>query len=209
MAKKTSVYSNVELDQVKEGLIRNVEYLSTIDINTLEDDYKIMADFKGSPVIRITTKLEEKLDSYIVLIKDSIEQLHSIMRIEAKVTPEMGDLLDKLEVHMKEIEEYYNNRPPSTVVDREIFTTEFVERKNKKTGETFSVAVDVTALAANIPTQIKHGSKVQKIILGLLPIINDLREGRKDPKLLRGGQDLSPAMAFRLYQREKQALNQE
>ena len=197
MAKKDSIYRNVNLDVVKRELIRNVDYLMTISIENINDDIREYKDFREVMVPRIIASLEQKLDSYIVLIKESIEQLHTIMKIEMEVTEEMGVLLDHLENHMKSIETYFEKRPPEEIIEREHTITTIKKKKDNKTGEYTEYPSITILLAANIPTQIKYRAKIQKIILGLLPIINDIREGRKDPKLLKGDKDYPIAMLFK------------
>ena len=125
MAKKESIYKNLDLKQVKLELKKNVEYLGVISIEEINDDIDSYPDFRQVEVPRIVASLEQKLDSYIVLIKESIEQLHTIMRIEQEVSNEMGFLLDQLEEHMKAIELYFERRHPETIENRvhELFLT--------------------------------------------------------------------------------------
>ena len=204
MAKKESIYKNVDLKQVKRELTRNVEYLSTVNIETINDDIEEVTDFRGIPTPKIIATLEQKLDSYIVLIKESLEQLHTVMRIESTVTEDMGELIESLEEHMKLIETYFESRPPEEIQLREHIVSVTRMKKNKK-GDYVEVTSIARLIAANIPAQIKTRVKIQKIILGLLPVLNDLREGRKDQKLLRGGGEMSPAMKLRLMRKEKNA----
>lgn len=184
MAKKNNIYKNVELSTVKMELSRNVGYLSTVDISTLNDEIEIVHSGQG-PRPTVVASVEAKLDSYIVLIKDCITMLVTITTIEGEVSEYVENLIIKLEEHVKDIEHYFENRPPDSIQNRE----HFIEMESKK-GYVYTIKI----IAANIPTQIKNRSKIQKIILELKPIIASIKEARAEDKLLKGDKDIPPGL---------------
>lgn len=181
MRKKNNPYKNLDLTQVKEELHKNVGYLADIDIESLNDDIIMVTDARGLPQPQIVATIEQKVTSYILTIKECLEQLHVMMKLQQEVTPDMGLLLDQLEERMVDIETYFKKRDPKDIKDR-IHEIQMISKKN--------VPYTIKRVAANEPTQHNFRNKTRRIIIDLLPIINDLREGRKDPKLLRGDADL-------------------
>lgn len=187
MAKK-NVYKNLDLTSTKVELSRNIGYLSTEDIHTLNDDIEVVQTATG-PRPSIIASIESKLDSYIVVVKDSILMLSSIISIENEVSDFVLNLIEKLETHLLDIEKYFEQRPPELIENREHFVTMY---KKNRAGERIEYSVKI--IAANIPTQIKNRSKIQKIILELKPVIASIKDAKLEEQLLKGDKAMPPAM---------------
>lgn len=182
---KRNPYKNLDIDSLKRELLVNIEYLSSININALDDDIEIVTLATGSVAPSIVSSIEQKLDEYIMLIKDSIDQLNHITYIEQEVSEFVEKLIDKLEKLVLDLEEYFHRRPPGSTKLRE----HRIEMKSKRKGTYY-----VRKIAANIPTQNKNRSKILKIILQLKPIIQQIREMKEDEKLLKGNKEFPFSM---------------
>lgn len=190
MAKKKNPFQSLDLAQVKIELTRNVEYLSSIDIEDLQDDITENITSNGGVVPIVESSIEQKLDSFVVLIKDSVDQLKYITDIEQEVSEYVDTLLQKLKIHMKEIQDYFEKRPPESLCVRNWVTM----KTNRKTKHTY----EMKKLVANIPTQIKTRSKILKIMLELQPKVAMIEEAKGDELTIRGGKAIPWLMRNRL-----------
>jgi hypothetical protein len=190
MAKKKNPFQNLDLQQVKIELTRNVDYLASIQVEELQDDITDNVTAQGGVIPIVETSIEQKLDSYIVLIKDSVDQLKYITDIEQEVSVFVDTLLQKLKKHMKEIQDYFEKRPPESLCVRNWV----MEKTNKKTGYTYQIK----KLVANVPTQIKTRSRILKIILELQPKVATIEEAKGEELSIRGGKEVPWLMRARL-----------
>lgn len=181
MAKKQNPYKNLDLDFVKGELTKNVNYLSTINIDKIDDEIQTVVNVRGGSSPTVISSVEQKLDSYIVTIKDSITQLKHITGIEQEVSEFVETLLIKLETHIDKIEKYFHARPPETIENRE-HKIPMVSARGKP--------FVATIIAANIPAQIKTRSRILNIILDIKPIVENIKEARAEEISLRGGVDI-------------------
>ena len=123
MAKKQNPFQSLDLGQVKIELERNVNYISLFVLEEIEDEFTWNTTANGGMQPVVTTSIEQKLDSFIVLLKDSIDQLKYITDIELSVSEFVSELLTKLESHMREIQDYFDKRPPESLTERELITS--------------------------------------------------------------------------------------
>lgn len=181
MAKKKNPYQNLDLNFVKKELQKSVEYLSTINIEKLDDDIETVVNVRGGSSPTVISSIEQKLDSYVVTIKDSIIQLRHITSLEQEVSPFVEDLLIKLEKHIEHIESYFHARPLESIQNRDHFIPMTSAR-----GKEYLARI----IAANIPAQIKSRSKFLNIILDIKPIISNIKEAKAEEIKTRGGGEI-------------------
>lgn len=180
MAKKNP-YKNLDLEFVKKELTKNVRYLATITIDEIDDDIEVVVNTRGGSAPTIIASVEQKLESFIVMIKDSIVQLKHITSIEQCVSEFVEGLLEKLEEHIIQIENYFRARPPETIRNRE----HLIPMETSKGRQYYA-----RMIAANIPAQIKTRSKMLNIILDIKPIVEGIKEARAEEMSLRGDVDI-------------------
>lgn len=180
MAKrKRSLYKNLDISAVKVELQRNINYIQSVDIEQIDDELDEDMTATGGKVLRVIASIEQKLDSLITLIKDSIDQLKYITDLEGAdefVEHSISALKDSL----KMMQAYYDARPPESLQMR----VHWVERKTKRG------SYQMKKIAANVPTQIKNRSKVLKIILDLQPTIAQIEEAREEEISLKGDKEI-------------------
>lgn len=182
--RKQSIYNNIDLEDVKTELQRNINYIDSIDILDLDDEIEIDYSSYGTNCIQVIERLEDKLTSLIILIKNSIEQLKYITDLSEAdefVEGSFIALTEAINIMVK----YYDERPPELLENR---VYELVRKK--KNGDSYTVKKTI----ANISRQIKSRSTVQKIILQLKPLISNLQEKREDQVLLKGNKQIPVAL---------------
>ena len=166
MSRKKNIFKNLNLKAVRQELYRNVEYIDSVNLELLNDEIEFSLTATGGLVPKVTTTIEQRINSMIVLIQDSIQQMKHIVESEG-MDDFIQDLLDSLKDKIKEFQIYYASRPPTTLKNRE-----HVIKRKTKAGKEY----DVKILAANVPSQVTYRSKTLKIITELAPIIATLDE---------------------------------
>ena len=190
MAKKNT-YTKVDLDLVRDEIISNVNYLASIDLSKLDDEIKWVTLATGQTAPKITTSVEEKLNSFSNLLKDTIEQLKYVIDSQKEVTATDKLLLIKLKGYLDLMEMYFKNRPIESLVDRV-----HEEIKTSKRGTTYKVEL----MAANVPQQINNRSKIFKHILTSKPLISQIEDFSNSVEIEAKGRQI---LSYRL----KKVLN--
>lgn len=181
MAKAKNPYQNLDLEFVKGELTKSVNYLAIIDIDSIDDEIETVVNVRGGSAPTVISSVEQKLDSYIVTIKDSITQLKYITSLEGEVSTFVESLLVKLEKHIFYIERYFLARPLSKIKNREHLIPMVTVK-----GKPYTARI----IAANIPAQIKSRSKFLNIILSIKPVVSGIKEARTEELKTRGGAEI-------------------
>lgn len=184
MAQKKNSYQRVDLDVVKLNLQRNVDYLASIDVSKLKDEVGFSTTTGGGSVPKVISSIEQQIGSFVNLIIESIEQLKRITEIEKSVSAWVENLLNHLSRHIDQIENYFNIRPPETIVNRTITVPRTSRGK----------AYDQILIAANIPTQQNTRTKTLRIVLQMKQILISLEGDKKEDSLSKGGNSVHPRL---------------
>lgn len=180
MAKRKSLYKDTDFKNVKKEIEKNIVYLKKQTIESFTDDLDWNTTSNGGRILIVVASIEQKLNSYITLIKDSIEQLSYIVAGEG-VTDFVVNNLQVLKKMLERMHKYYDSTPPDKITTREYY-----EERTSKSGKT----TKLKRIAANIPTQLTSRSKIQKIILQLQPEINSLENTIQEEIQLRGDKEI-------------------
>jgi len=176
-AAKKNNYQKIDIGIIKLNVERNIKYLSSIDVSKIEDEVAFTTTTNGGSAPKVISSIEQQISSFVNLITESVEQLKRITEIENKVSPWVENLLDDLKSHLDEIENYFNIRPPETIINR----TKTVTRTSR--GKTY----DQILIAANIPTQQNARTKNLRIVLQMKQIILSMEVNKKEESLGKGG----------------------
>jgi hypothetical protein len=145
VAQKKSSLTGINLELIKEEVSKNIEHIESANILDINDDIDFVPTQTGGTVPRVTTSIEQKMSSYVVLVKGSIDQFKYIVEVEQQVTSQSEILITRFKKILQNIRDYYKTNSQETISNRE----HLIERTSGK-GKTYALKV----LAANIPTQI-------------------------------------------------------
>jgi hypothetical protein len=177
VAQKKNNYQKIDIGIVKLNVQRNIDYLASINVAKIEDEVGFTTTTGGGSVPKVISSIEQQLGSFVNLIIESIEQLKRITEIEKTVSPWVENLLYQLTTHIDAIENYFNIRPPETIVNRKIS----IPRTSR--GKTY----DQILIAANVPTQQNTRTKTLRIVLQMKQIMISLEKDQKEEKFSKGG----------------------
>lgn len=187
MAKKKNVYSQVSLGGLKEEIDSIVEYLSTIDPESLTDEVDWKVTQKGTMPM-IVAKIEEVLDNALINVKDCSLMLVNIVEIEG-VSEYIINHLDTIKAKLNEIQEYYKKRPISAIEHRRlVYSVPGKATAKNPNPQTRSLSF----LVATKYQQIAYRSRITKKIYEAVPILEKL-QSLKDEADFKGDIQLPPS----------------
>lgn len=192
MAKRVNnSYKSLDISQVKEELNKNIRFLSSVDITSISDDIEWETDFRGIQTPKVETSIEQKIETYILNVKDSIEQIQYIINQEKEVSLEVNEKLDIIQEHLSIVKNHIDSLNPNDITPR-FFTMWLTSKKG--------VPYEVKKIAANKTKQHTFRQKIGKIVRELDPIIESIKENRKGSSLQRGGKQI-PISVYRKYRK--------
>jgi hypothetical protein len=185
MAKKQNVYGSLDLDVIKKEMEGIMQYLQSLIIETLADEIRWTSTSTGGMAPSIISTIEDKIKTSIIVLYDFVSQLEVIVKNEG-ISDFVIEHIDNIRLKMNEIQNYYLQREPSSLVHR--YETIKVG-ENKKTGRD-KIA---TIKCATKEQQIRTRSEVQKKILQILPKLGQLESLKKEIQI-KGGTDIPPSL---------------
>lgn len=183
MAKRKNRFEKVDLKTVREELRKNVDYLRNINVEAIEDEIDYITIAGGTQKPSIISSIEQKLNSFMVLTKASIEQLKYIVEADDQITLGSQDMLDFLKSYLIDMENYFKSRNPTSMSTRykEVTCT------NAK-GKPYVVKL----IGANVPTQLTTRTKILEIILQSQILVSQIENfQQEEEKEAKGGGDIS------------------
>jgi hypothetical protein len=186
MAKKLSVYNEVQTASLKKELKGVVDYLTSFNFKTLEDRIKWKTLPTGKSIPYVVSTIENSIETCIAVIKNSVDMIISIHSKEGNYD-ELKKQIDITTDTLKELQDYFFNKELIGIEDRDLV---FEIGKTKK-GD----AVLYNVLAASSEDQIKKRGKISQDIIKILPLIEKI-QSLKESVLVRGGYEIPHRMAI-------------
>lgn len=190
MQKFKSVFTNAELNDIKEEVDKSLIEVNNTEFELLDDELAFKTLGNGASIPYIISSIEDKLSSTIIVLEDSVEQLKAIRNIDG-LSEYIEIRCDTIKEKVKELQSYYKSRTHADVTHR--FKKHQVT--NKK-GVTYDLKIE----AATKEQQVRVRSTIQKKILKILIIIDQLLQ-ETESKRLKGGVELPERMLFKTESR--------
>ena len=190
MKKFKSVFTNAELDDIKVEVDKSLIEVNNTEFEYLEDELAFRTIGTGAAMPYIISSKEDKLTSTIIVLEDSVEQLKAIRNIDG-LSEYIELRCETIKEKIKELQNYYKVRTHAEVVHR------FKEHQmtNKK-GVTYTIKIE----AATKEQQVRVRSNIQKKILKILIVIDQLLQETED-KRLKGGAEIPERMTIKTQAR--------
>jgi uncharacterized coiled-coil protein SlyX len=182
MAKKSSVYSKVNFQTLKNELFGTMKYLAAEKVDdSLEDDIDWKINKKGgvnpSPVSTLEKKIETQMNTVETCSK-IIKVIFEKEGLSELVKTGIETLTDKL----NEVENYYAERPIS-------------EMDKRYVTKVFSGGKPITFMVISREDRINSRTRVLEKIFRVKPMLTEL-ETLKEEIMLKGGYDIPESMMY-------------
>ena len=190
MAKFKTLFTNANIDYIKEEVDKSLIEIHHTDFETLEDEVAMRTIGMGGKVPYIISSIEDKINTTVTVLDDTIEQLKAI-RNEDGYNDFVVTRCDTIKVKLSELQEYYRERTSKEVTHRFKDHTMY----NKK-GDPFTYTIE----CATKEQQIKQRSGAQRKILKILTALDYLLQ-EEEAKRLKGNMEMPERMTYKTKKR--------
>lgn len=180
MAKKISVYNEIQTEILKTELKGVIKYLTSFDFVTLEDRVKWKTLPTGKNLPYVVSTIENSIETCIAVIKNSVDMIISIHSKEGN-TSTLKQQIDTTTNTLKLLQDFFFNKELVLIEDRDL---QFEIGRTKK-GDTIIYNV----LAASAEDQIKKRGRISQDITKILPLIEKLQT-LKESIIVKGGYEI-------------------
>ena len=179
MAQKLkTIFTSLELDLIKAELDKALDEVYRTNFDQLEDEIAYRTNMSGLMQPYIISSIEDKLNSTILVMEDSTEQLKAIKNREG-----FNEFLtfncDIIQKKVNQLQEYYRYKTNSEIEHR---FKEYVHTTAK--GKTINIKLE----ACTKEQQIKTRSSIQRKILKIVTNIELIRQENDKKTLMRGAE---------------------
>lgn len=175
MARKTSIYSKVNFQTLKNELFSTMKYLAAEKVDgSLRDDVDIKFNKRGEPKLVPVATIEKKIETQMAVVDTCSKILKSIFDKEG-LSDDIKTAIETLTSKIEQVENYYSERPIS----------ELAKRYNE----------NPHILIISKEDRITSRTRVLEKIYKVKPLITEL-ENMKEDVLLKGGYEIPESMMY-------------
>jgi hypothetical protein len=179
---KKNIYSGANFEEIKLELDKALSELALLPIEKATDEKEERTGINGMKTPFIISSIEDKLKTAMVVINDSTEQLKVIYNEEG-MTDFVSRKLYIIKAKLDQIQEYYKSRTYSEIKHR--FYIETVTKFTSKGPKD----IEIKLPAATKEDQVKTRSNIQKQILRVIPILNQIGSSTEEI-LIKGDKEI-------------------
>ena len=186
MAKKISVYNEIQTEILKTELKGVIKYLTSFDFETLEDRVKWKTLPTGKSIPYVVSTIENSIETCIAVIKNSVDMIISVHSKEG-ITSVLKEEIDRTTETLKLLQQFFFNKELLHIEDRDL---EFEIGKTRAGN-----IIMYNVLAASAEDQIKKRGKISQEITKILPLIEKLQT-LKETIIVKGGYEIAESMMY-------------
>lgn len=191
MSKIKTVFIGAEMDLIKVELDKALDAVYYTNFFELDDEIAYRTNMAGLRQPYIISSIEDKLNSVIVVLEDSTEQLKAIRNVDGLTDfVEMRSAM--IQKKVKDLQEFYRNKTYAEIAHR-FKEYSFTNSKGKL------ITIELEASTKEQQTRVR--STIQKKILKILTNI-ELILAEAEKKRLIGGAEIPERMTFKTESRK-------
>lgn len=191
MAKIKTVFVGAEMDLIKVELDKALDAVYYTDFFELEDEIAFRTNMTGLRQPYIISSIEDKLNSVIVVLEDSTEQLKAIRNVDGLT--EFVDLrCEMIKKKVKDLQKFYENKTYADINHR-FKEYSFTNSKGKL------ITIELEASTKEQQTRVR--STIQKKILKIITNL-EIILAEAEKKRLIGGAEIPERMTFKTESRK-------
>lgn len=191
MAKIKTAFIGAEMDLIKVELDKALDAVYYTNFFELDDEIAYRTNMAGLRQPYIISSIEDKLNSVIVVLEDSTEQLKAIRNVDG-LTDFVEIRSAMIQKKVKDLQEFYRNKTYAEITHRFKEYT-FTNSKGKL------ISIELEASTKEQQTRVR--STIQKKILKVLTNI-ELILAEAEKKRLINGAEVPERMTFKTESRK-------
>lgn len=191
VSKLKTIFKSLDLDLIKSELDRALEEVYRTNFDQLEDEIAYRTNMSGLMQPYIISSIEDKLNSTILVMEDSTEQLKSIKNKEG-FTDFLTFNCDIIQRKINQLQEFYRYKTNSEIEHR---FKEYVHTTAK--GKTVNIKIEACTKEQQVKTRSSIQRKILKIVTNLELILQE-----NDKKNLMRGADIPERMEHKTQSRK-------
>lgn len=192
--RKKNIYSTSELSLLKREIVGIIDYLQSLDLNSIQDKIEWRTVGAGGLLPGVISSQEEIIETVIGEIKRSTDIIMAVFEVEG-MTDILQTQIDITLQKLSEVQEYYFQQLPKDIEPRILKIPAGFDRNNNPK--------IVTVIAATQEKQIKIRGRITKNIMEVIPKVDIIKTYNNSS--VRGGAEATPAMK-RFERRRAQQL---
>lgn len=179
--KKTSIYSKVNFQTLKNELFGIMKYLAAEKVNKdMADDIDWKINKKGGVNPSVVSTIEKKIETEMATI-DTCSKILKVIFEKEGLSELVKTGIETLTSKLEEIELYYSERP--------------ISEMDKRYASTLIGGKTITFMASSREDRINSRTRVLEKIFKVKPLITEL-ETMKEEVIAKGGYEIPESMLY-------------